>query len=179
VATGTIKSFNPKRHFGFIRPDSGGKDIFVHLSEIQKSGLASLRKGQKISFDIVDEQGRPSARNLQIDGQKPNADKPIISETKKKPRDIESEQIRPAARQAVTIEALQSVIAEAVKTSGPQCKAFVGVWLEKITPKLGGGANWKIKGVQYGRSSRSECDAALSDIIERLQQEYVILDEHN
>lgn len=177
MATGTVKSFNPKRHFGFIRPDLGGKDIFVHLSEVQKSGHACLRKGQKISFDIVDEQGRPAARNLQIGEQKMDADKPIILEAKKEPGKLVHEQQRPAARQAVTTEALQSVIIEAVKTSGPSCEAFVGVLLEKIAPKLSGDVNWKIKGVKYGRSSRSECDAALSDIVHRLQREFVILDE--
>jgi cold shock protein len=177
VATGTVKSFNPKRHFGFIRPDSGGQDIFVHVSEVQRSGLSSLRKGQKISFQIVDDEGKPSARNLLIDGQKMDADKPVVAPSKEDRPKIAPEGRGPTARQTVTCEALQSVIAEAVKSSGPHCAAFVGVLLEKVTAKSPGDANWVLKGIKYGKSDRTRCAAALSGIVEQLQQEFVVLDE--
>jgi CspA family cold shock protein len=177
VATGTVKSFNPKRHFGFIRPDLGGKDIFVHISEVQRSGVSGLRKGQKVSFEIVDDQGKPSARNLQIDGQKMDADKPVVADSKADPQKIVPEQQLPASRQAVTCDALQSVITEEVRNRGPQCEAFVGVLLEKVTPKSPDDVNWALKGVRFGKSDRAQCAAALSGIVEQFQQEFMILDE--
>ena len=177
MASGTVKSFNLTRHFGFIRPDMGGKDIFVHISEVQRSGHSCLRKGQKLSFEIVNEQGRMSARNLKIDGQRMNADNFFVDDPRRDEAKNAAEQRRPAPRQTVTRDALQFVIAEAIRTTGSQCDAFVGVWLEKRTPKSRDDANWKVKGIKYGKSDRAACDAALSDIVERLQQEFVILDE--
>jgi hypothetical protein len=105
-----------------------------------------------------------------------DADKPVVGDTKTDPPRSVPEQKRLASRHAVTCDALQSVIAEAVKTSGPKCEAFVGVWLEKRTPNSRDDANWKVKGVKYGKSDRVACDAALFNIIEQLQQEFVILD---
>src|ERR1700716_2920052 len=54
MAKGTVKSFNPSKGYGFIRMDLGGKDVFVHLSAVQKAGLKDLRKGQKIGFEIFE-----------------------------------------------------------------------------------------------------------------------------
>jgi CspA family cold shock protein len=65
MATGTVKWFNGQKGFGFIEPDDGGKDVFVHISAVERSGLGSLREGQKVSFDLEkDRQGRSSATNL-------------------------------------------------------------------------------------------------------------------
>ena len=65
MATGTVKWFNGQKGFGFIEPDEGGKDVFVHISAVERSGLGSLREGQKVSFDLEkDRQGRSSATNL-------------------------------------------------------------------------------------------------------------------
>jgi CspA family cold shock protein len=62
---GTVKWFNPTKGFGFIAPDTGGKDIFVHISAVQKAGLRSLNEGQKIGFEIEQQQnGRSAAVNL-------------------------------------------------------------------------------------------------------------------
>jgi cold shock protein len=58
MATGTVKSFNPAKGYGFIKKDSIGADLFVHLSAVREAGLADLRKGQKISFGIFDNQGK-------------------------------------------------------------------------------------------------------------------------
>ena len=66
MAIGTVKWFNPTKGFGFIQPESGTKDVFVHISAVERSGLDGLREGQKVSFDLEqDRQGRVSAVNLQ------------------------------------------------------------------------------------------------------------------
>ena len=64
MAQGTVKWFNPTKGFGFIQPDDGGSDVFVHISAVERAGLRSLNEGQKISFDIETEKGRNSAVNL-------------------------------------------------------------------------------------------------------------------
>jgi cold shock protein len=65
MATGTVKFFNTAKGFGFIAPDGGAKDVFVHISALERSGLRSLNEGQKVSFDLEkDRQGRDSATNL-------------------------------------------------------------------------------------------------------------------
>jgi CspA family cold shock protein len=65
MATGTVKWFNSQKGFGFIQPDAGGPDVFVHISAVERAGLRGLNEGQKISYDIVTEKGRNSAANLQ------------------------------------------------------------------------------------------------------------------
>ena len=65
MAKGTVKWFNPTKGYGFIAPDSGGKDVFVHISAVQKAGLRSLSEGQKIGFEIEEQQnGRAAAVEL-------------------------------------------------------------------------------------------------------------------
>lgn len=64
MATGTVKWFNPNKGFGFIEPDNGGGDVFVHISAVQNSGLNGLDEGQKIEFDVQEERGKQSACNL-------------------------------------------------------------------------------------------------------------------
>jgi CspA family cold shock protein len=66
VATGTVKWFNATKGFGFIEPDSGGKDVFVHISAVEKAGLSHLGEGQKISYEIVANRGKESAENLRV-----------------------------------------------------------------------------------------------------------------
>ena len=67
MATGTVKWFNPTKGFGFIQPDTGGADVFVHISAVEKAGMRSLAEGQKISYEIVQDRrsGKSSADNLQ------------------------------------------------------------------------------------------------------------------
>ncbi|MHA1546956.1 MAG: cold-shock protein [Alphaproteobacteria bacterium] len=67
MATGTVKWFNPQKGFGFIQPDDGGKDIFLHISAIERSGLDNPREGQKLSFELeADRQGRTAAGSVQV-----------------------------------------------------------------------------------------------------------------
>ena len=66
MATGTVKWFNATKGYGFIQPDGGGKDIFVHISALEKAGYTSLAEGAKVSFDVVSNRGKESAENLKI-----------------------------------------------------------------------------------------------------------------
>jgi CspA family cold shock protein len=66
VATGTVKWFNATKGYGFIQPDGGGKDVFVHISAVEKAGFSSLAEGAKVSFDVVRNKGKESAENLRI-----------------------------------------------------------------------------------------------------------------
>ncbi|HEX8166880.1 MAG TPA: cold-shock protein [Beijerinckiaceae bacterium] len=67
--TGTVKWYNDQKGYGFIAPDSGGKDVFVHATALERAGIRSLRDGQKVSFDIQTDQrtGKQSAGNLQAE----------------------------------------------------------------------------------------------------------------
>ncbi len=64
MAIGTVKWFNATKGFGFIQPQEGGKDVFVHISAVERSGLNGLNEGQKISYEIATERGRSAAVNL-------------------------------------------------------------------------------------------------------------------
>ena len=66
MATGTVKWFNATKGFGFIQPDHGGKDVFVHISAVEKAGLNDLREGDKVNYDIISDRGKESAGNLQV-----------------------------------------------------------------------------------------------------------------
>ena len=66
VATGTVKWFNSTKGYGFIQPDGGGKDVFVHISAVEKAGFSSLAEGAKVSYEIVSDRGKQSAGNLRL-----------------------------------------------------------------------------------------------------------------
>ena len=67
MAMGTVKWFNSQKGYGFIQPDDGQKDVFVHISAVERAGLSTLNEGQKVSFDVVADRrsGKSSAANLQ------------------------------------------------------------------------------------------------------------------
>jgi CspA family cold shock protein len=65
MATGTVKFFNTQKGFGFIEPTDGSKDVFVHISAVERAGMRTLVEGQRISYDIVTERGKQAAGNLQ------------------------------------------------------------------------------------------------------------------
>ena len=68
MATGTVKWFNEQKGYGFIQPDQGGKDVFVHISAVERAGLGTLREGQKVSYEIVADRrsGKSAADNLRV-----------------------------------------------------------------------------------------------------------------
>jgi CspA family cold shock protein len=66
VATGTVKWFNATKGFGFIQPDNGGKDVFVHISAVEKAGLSNLNEGAKVSYEEMENRGKTSAENLRV-----------------------------------------------------------------------------------------------------------------
>jgi CspA family cold shock protein len=67
MPTGTVKWFNATKGFGFIQPQEGGKDVFVHISAVERAGLNGLNEGQKVSYEIATERGRSAAVNLKAD----------------------------------------------------------------------------------------------------------------
>jgi cold shock CspA family protein len=66
MARGTVKWFNLQKGYGFIQPQAGGKDIFVHISAVEKAGLAGLHEGQTIEYEEVSSRGKTSAENLKV-----------------------------------------------------------------------------------------------------------------
>jgi len=66
MAIGTVKWFNPTKGYGFIQPDSGGKDVFVHISAVEKAGFSGLAEGSKVSYEIISDRGKDSAGNLRV-----------------------------------------------------------------------------------------------------------------
>ena len=66
MATGTVKWFNPTKGYGFIQPQDGSRDMFVHISAVERVGLSSLNEGQTIEYEIVSNRGKQSAENIKV-----------------------------------------------------------------------------------------------------------------
>jgi CspA family cold shock protein len=66
MASGTVKWFNSMKGYGFIQPQSGGKDVFVHISAAEKAGLSTLNEGQQVEYEVVSDRGKESAGNLKV-----------------------------------------------------------------------------------------------------------------
>ena len=67
MASGTVKWFNPTKGYGFVQPDSGGKDVFIHISAVERAGLSTLNEGQKVNYEITEDgNGRSSADQITI-----------------------------------------------------------------------------------------------------------------
>jgi cold shock protein len=66
MAKGTVKWFNPTKGYGFIQPQGGGKDVFVHIAAVERAGLQSLNDGQVIEYELVENRGKTAAENLKV-----------------------------------------------------------------------------------------------------------------
>jgi CspA family cold shock protein len=66
MANGTVKWFNAQKGFGFIEPSDGGKDVFLHISAVERAGLSTVNEGQKVSYDVLNERGKDAAGNLKV-----------------------------------------------------------------------------------------------------------------
>jgi CspA family cold shock protein len=66
MATGTVKWFNPTKGYGFIQPQDGGKDVFVHISAVERAGLSTLNEGQSVQYEVTSNRGKDSAENLKV-----------------------------------------------------------------------------------------------------------------
>ena len=66
MASGTVKWFNPTKGFGFIQPQDGSKDVFVHISAVERAGLSTLNEGQHIEYEMITDRGKQSAGNLKV-----------------------------------------------------------------------------------------------------------------
>ncbi len=66
MANGTVKWFNPTKGFGFIAPEQGGSDVFVHISALERAGISNLNEGQRVSYELATEKGKTSAANLKL-----------------------------------------------------------------------------------------------------------------
>ncbi|HEY4404948.1 MAG TPA: cold-shock protein [Xanthobacteraceae bacterium] len=66
MATGTVKWFNPTKGYGFIQPQDGGKDVFVHISAVERAGLSTLNEGQTVQYEVTSNRGKDSAENLKV-----------------------------------------------------------------------------------------------------------------
>lgn len=64
MAIGTVKWFNPAKGFGFIQPEGGSRDVFVHISAVERAGLGTLNEGQRVSYNVVEERGKQAASDL-------------------------------------------------------------------------------------------------------------------
>lgn len=66
MANGTVKWFNPTKGFGFIQPEQGGSDVFVHISALERAGISNLNEGQRVSYELATNKGKTSAANLKL-----------------------------------------------------------------------------------------------------------------
>ena len=82
---GTVKWFNPTKGYGFIKPSSGDKDVFVHISAVERAGLRTLNEGQEVEYELVTNRGRTSAENLKVAYELPGGSAGSYSPRVKKP----------------------------------------------------------------------------------------------
>jgi cold shock CspA family protein len=179
MATGTVKSFYSSKGYGFIRRDSGGRDVFVQLSAVQSAGLTDLRRGQKVSFEIFNNQGKPAAKNLRICGVpgNPPYERWISAGATQSARHTmnpkKAEQLE-GKRKPITRAALETALADAVRARDAQCDGLIGIIVERVNPASPDATNWCVKGVKYGKAERDRCDVALSACVEEMQREFEV-----
>ena len=179
MPTGVVKVFHRSRGYGFIRPETGGGDIFVHRRALEAAGIKHLRKGQRVSFDQANDLGRPFATNLHVankaDPKEVNGVSPGFQGVQN--ADLAGGKPDKRIRRPITRAALQQSLADAVRAVAPECEAFAGVIIERVAPETPSGTNWAVKGVRYGRADRDRCEAALGMSLHEKQLEYTLSDE--
>ena len=182
MATGTVKSFNQSKGYGFIRVDTGGADVMVHLAAVREAGLADLRKGQKVDFEIFENRGKAAAKDLRIvaatetDLEPPSISPEIVPETVRCNTSEEVTEQSDKKRTWITRAALEQTLVETVRDSDPECEGLIGIIVERIVSASPDRANWAVKGVKYGKAERERCGAAISKCVEDSQREFEVLD---
>ncbi len=180
MPTGIVKVFHRSRGYGFIRPEAGGEDIFVHRRALEAAGIKHLRKGHKVSFEQANDLGRPFATNLRLEARREvNGHSVGVQDVTQENTESAREKPDKIDRKPMARADLEQSLADAVRSIAPQCQAFVGVIIERVVPQTPEGANWAVKGVRYGRADRDQCEAALGMSLREKQLEYVLSDEHD
>ena len=162
--------------------DTGGADVFVQLSAVREAGLAKLRKGQKVDFEIFDYQGKAAAKDLRIEAATESNSEPhsispeMTPETERSSTSEEVTEQPDKKRTWITCAALEQALAESVRASDPECQGLIAIIVERIVPAPSDGANWAVKGVKYGQAERERCRAAISKCVEDSQREFEVLD---
>lgn len=182
MARGTVKSFNLVKGYGFITQDQDGPDVFVHLSQVRAAGLSRLRKGQRLRFEMFDNQGRAAARHLQLEWQPESV--PIPSEptqgingdrqTKRDPMNRKPPSDSTSDRLSVFRSVLEQSLSDAIRTDDPECSGLVGIILEPAPPGAANGANWAVKGVRFGRVDRDRCTMVLARCLANMGSKYQV-----
>ena len=180
MPVGVVKLFSRSRGYGFIRPDDGGSDVFVHRTALEETGLKALIKGQRVVFDAREEHGKLVAKNLRVE-----ADKSLSQNESLIPQvqlvDVEMDSVTEtssaADRKLISRADLEQSLTDAVRKISPECGAFVGIIIDRILPETAGGLNWAIRGVKYGKADRGKCDAALSMWLQENRQEYTLIED--
>jgi CspA family cold shock protein len=180
MPVGIVKLFSRSRGYGFIRPDEGGSDVFVHRSALEDTGLKALVKGQRVVFDVREEHGKLVAKDLRVE-----VDKSLSQSETSIPQvqlvDVEMDSVTEASNAAdrtlISRADLEQSLTDAVRKISPECGAFAGIIVDRILPETAGGINWTIRGVKYGKADRGKCDAALSMWLQKKRQKYTLIDD--
>jgi hypothetical protein len=146
------------------------------------AGFRDLRKGQKVGFEIFDNQGKAAVKNLQIN--RPAEDDsghnlnlaemgPEITRCNMSQKDTEQSAKK---RTWIARAALESALAETVRGSDSRCEDLIEIIVERVVPGSPDGANWAVKGVKYGKAEREPCSAAISKFVEESQSEFEVSD---
>lgn len=179
MPAGIVKAFYRSRGYGFIRAENDGRDVFVHRTTLETANLKELRKGQKVTFDVVEDQGRSVAKNLRLVEGRTGSDDPIKVTPESEPgRKSVRKKSGSSDRKSITREILERFLTDAVRKSAPECEGFVGVIVQRVMPEGLDGANWVVKGVKYGKADRSRCETVLGTSLREEQQNYVLVDDH-
>jgi hypothetical protein len=152
------------------------------FTSLRSGRPAWLRKGQKISFEIFDNQGKAAAKNLHIDRAMEDESDHNPDLANNGPEIVQCNMSQnkteePTKKRTwIARAALESTLAENVRGSDPQCEGLIEIIVERVVPASPDGANWAVKGVKYGKAEREVCRAAISKVVEEGQREFEVSD---